>query len=145
MRAHRSLWIVLAVVIAMAMVASAQEPKKEIKQVPIKPTSATSGQEMYKTYCAVCHGTDGKGNGPAADALKVLPPDLTALAAKNGGKYPASKVSAVISGEEVLAAHGSKDMPVWGHLFWSISGGHEAEVNQRVANLNKYIESLQKK
>jgi len=145
MRARKSLWTVIGVIIAVGMVASAQEPKKEIKHVPIKPTSAASGQEMYKTYCAVCHGTDAKGTGPAADALKVPPPNLTTLAEKNGGKYPALKVSAIIRGEEVLAAHGSKDMPVWGHLFWGMSGGHEAEVQQRVANLNKYIESLQKK
>ena len=72
-------------------------------------------------------------------------PDLTSLAGKNGGKYPAIKVSAIIRGEEVLAAHGSKDMPIWSQLFWSMSGGREAEVQQRVANLNKYIESLQKK
>ena len=145
MRARRSLWMVLAVIITMVMMASAQEKGKEIKHVPITPTSPASGQEMYKSYCAVCHGIDGKGNGPAADALKVPPTDLTALAAKNGGKYPAMKVSAVISGEEALPAHGSKDMPIWGHLFRSMSGGHETEVQQRVANLNKYIESLQKK
>ena len=145
MRDRRSLWTVLAAIVAMVLMASAQEPKKEIKHVPIRATSAASGQEMYTTYCAVCHGTDGKGNGPAADALKVAPPDLTALAGKNGGKYPALKVSAIIRGEEVLAAHGSKDMPIWGHLFRSISRGHETEVHQRVVNLNKYIESLQKK
>jgi mono/diheme cytochrome c family protein len=145
MRACRSPWIVLAAVITVAMMASAQETKKEIKHVPITPTSPASGQEMYKTYCAVCHGIDGKGNGPAAEALKVPPTDLTALAAKNGGKYPGLRVSAVISGAEALPAHGSKDMPIWGHLFRSMSRGHESEVQQRVANLNKYIESLQKK
>ncbi len=145
MHDRRSLWTVLTAVIAMVLMVSAQAPKKEIKHVPIKATSPAAGQEMYMTYCAVCHGTDGKGNGPAAGALKVATPDLTALAGKNGGKYPASKVSAIIRGEEVLAAHGSKDMPMWGHLFRSISGGHEAEVHQRVVNLNKYIESLQKK
>jgi cytochrome c5 len=137
--------MVLAVIITTVMMASSQETKKEIKHVPITSTSPASGQEMYKSYCAVCHGTDAKGNGPAADALKVAPTDLTALAAKNGGKYPAMKVSAVISGEEALPAHGSKDMPIWGHLFRSMSGGHQSEVQQRVANLNKYIESLQKK
>jgi mono/diheme cytochrome c family protein len=145
MRARMSgLWAVL-VLVAAVMLTSAQEPKKEIKHVPIKPTSAASGQQMYMSYCAVCHGTDGKGNGPAADALKVPPPDLTVLASKSGGKYPALKVAAIIRGEQVLAAHGSKDMPIWGHLFWSISGGHASEVHQRVANLNQYIESLQKK
>jgi len=142
----RTNWTILTVFVAMAMTASAQEqPKTEIKHVPIKATSAASGPEMYKTYCAVCHGTDGKGNGPAVEALKVPPGDLTTLATKNGGKYPGLKVSAIIRGEEVLAAHGSKDMPIWGNLFWGMSGGHEAEVQQRVANLNKYIESLQKK
>jgi len=146
MRARMSgLWAVLVLVIAAVMLTSAQAPQKEIKHVPIKHTSPASGQLMYKSYCAVCHGTDGKGNGPAADALKVPPPDLTVLASKNGGKYPALKVAAIIRGEEVLAAHGSKDMPIWGYLFWSISGGHTSEVHQRVANLNQYIESLQKK
>ena len=141
MRALRSLWAVLAVVLAAWVLALAQE----VKHVPIKPTSAASGSEMYKSYCAAFHGTDGKGNGPAAPALKVPPPDLTLLAQKNSGKYPALHVTAILRGEEVLAAHGSKDMPIWGHLFWSISGGHQAEVQQRIANLNQYIESLQKK
>jgi mono/diheme cytochrome c family protein len=141
----RSLTIVAGLVIPAMMASAQDQPKTEIKHVPIKQTSAASGQEMYKNYCAVCHATDGKGNGPAAEALKVPPTDLTTLAEKNGGKYPALKVSAIIRGEETLAAHGSKDMPIWGKLFWSMSNGHEAEVQQRVANLNKYIESLQKK
>lgn len=151
MQVRRIILTIVAVVVAMTMLALAQsqpakdQPAKEIKHVPMKQTSPASGMEMYKSYCAVCHGTDGKGNGPAASALKVPPPDLTLLAGKNGGKYPSLRVSAIIRGEEVLAAHGSKDMPIWGNLFWSMSGGHEAEVQQRVSNLNKYIESLQKK
>ena len=94
MRTGRILWTGVMVVMALAMIASAQDqPKKEIRHVPIKPTSAASGQEMYKNYCAVCHGVDGKGNGPAAEALKVPTPDLTTLTQKNGGTYPALKVS----------------------------------------------------
>jgi mono/diheme cytochrome c family protein len=145
MQARKHLGSILTAIIALVMMASAQEPAKEIKHVPIKPTSAASGQDMYKTYCAVCHGTDGKGSGPAASALKVPPPDLTVLTEKNGGKYPDMKVAAILRGDNVLAAHGSKDMPVWGKLFWNLSGGHESEVQQRVANLSTYIESLQKK
>jgi mono/diheme cytochrome c family protein len=146
MRARRSCWTIVVVVILMAVFASAQDQAtKEIKHVPIKPTSAASGQDMYKNYCAVCHGVDGKGKGPAADALKVPPPDLTTLAQNNAGKYPALKVSAVLRGEQVVPAHGSKDMPVWGNLFWNLSGGRASEVQQRVANLNKYMESMQKK
>ena len=146
MQVRKNILLVISAIFVVAMMAWAQdEAKKEIKHVPIKPTSAASGEEMYKTYCAVCHGTDGKGDGPATSALKTPPTDLTALSQKSGGKYPAMKVAAVIRGEEVLAAHGTKEMPIWGHLFWNMSGGHEAEVQQRVANLNKYIESLQKK
>jgi mono/diheme cytochrome c family protein len=100
---------------------------------------------MFMSYCAPCHGKEAKGNGPAASALKIRPADLTALAQKNGGKYPAMKVTAVLSGRVDLAAHGNKEMPVWGTVFWRMSGGHEAEVQQRVANLNHYIESLQVK
>jgi mono/diheme cytochrome c family protein len=130
----------------LALTMGAQEqPKTTIKHVPIKPTSAASGQEMYKTYCAVCHGTDGKGGGPAAEALKTPPTDLTMMSKNNGGKYPGLKVAATIRGEANLPAHGSKEMPVWGKLFWTMSGGHEAEVQQRVTNLNNYIESLQAK
>jgi len=111
----------------------------------VKATSPASGPEMYTSYCAVCHGIDGKGNGPAAEALKVPPPDLTALAKKNGGKYPSDHVTTVIRGDLRLAAHGTKEMPVWGDLFWGMSQGHSSEVQLRVTNLNKYIESLQAK
>jgi mono/diheme cytochrome c family protein len=121
------------------------QPEKVIKHVPVQSTSPVSGKEMYTAYCAVCHGTDGKGGGPAASALKAAPTDLTLLSKNNGGKYPALKVSASIHGESALPAHGSKEMPVWGSLFWNMSGGHEGEVQQRVANLTKYIESLQAK
>jgi len=120
-------------------------PEKTIKHVPMKTTSPSSGKDMYTAYCAVCHGTDGKGSGPAASALKVPPTDLTALSKGNAGKYPSMKVAATIRGEAGTPAHGSKEMPVWGTLFWDLSGGHEGEVQQRVANLSKYIESLQGK
>ena len=128
---------------ACVMTAGAQE--KEIKHVPVKHTSAASGQEMYVNYCAVCHGRDGKGDGPAAEALKVPPADLTLLSHKNGGKYPAIHVAAVIRGEANLQAHGSKDMPVWGPIFWKMSSGSQGEVTQRVTNLTKFVESLQAK
>jgi len=138
--------VVLMLFFTLAAVAQDQaQPQKVIKTVPVTATSPSSGEEMYKTYCAVCHGQDGKGKGPAADALKVPPTDLTTLSKSNGGKYPALKVAAAIRGEANLPAHGTKEMPVWGQLFWTMSHGHESEVQQRVSNLNKYIEGLQAK
>jgi mono/diheme cytochrome c family protein len=132
-------------VLVLSVWVCAQEPRKRVEHTPVQPTSPASGHEMFMSYCASCHGKDAKGNGPAASALKVAPMDLTALARQNGGKYPALKVTSVLSGQTDLAAHGNKEMPVWGAVFWRMSGGHEGEVQQRVANLNRYIESLQVK
>ncbi|HET7206174.1 MAG TPA: c-type cytochrome [Terriglobales bacterium] len=136
---------VLFIVALMALASAAMAQEKEIKHVPVKPTSAASGSEMYKTYCAVCHGADAKGAGPAAEALKAQPTDLTSLSKKNGGKYPSDTVANTIRGDARVLAHGTKDMPIWGNLFWHMSGGHPSEVQLRVANLNKYVESLQEK
>jgi len=138
-----------ALIVCACMVAAQSQtqsqPEKVIKHVPVKSMSPVSGKDMYTAYCAVCHGTDGKGGGPAVSALKAAPTDLTSLSKNNGGKYPALKVESSIRNESGLPAHGSKEMPVWGSLFWNMSGGHEAEVQQRVTNLTKYIESLQAK
>ncbi len=141
----RKFILTVAILVTSAVLAMAQGQTPVVKHVPIKPVNAASGQEMFKGYCAVCHGEDAKGNGPAASAMKVPPTDLTTLAQKNGGKYPAMHVSSVVRGEADLPAHGSKDMPVWGPLFFRLSHGHEAEVQQRISNLNQYIESIQAK
>ena len=89
---------------------SAQKAAPTVKHVPITQTASNSGKEMFNNYCAVCHGRHGKGDGPAAAALKVPPTDLTTLAQKNGGKFPSDHVSAVLHGQAPTAAHGSQDM-----------------------------------
>jgi len=127
------------------MLRAQEQAGKTIEHVPMRSTSAASGKEMFNAYCAVCHGREGKGNGPAADALKTPPADLTVLSKDNGGKYPALKVSSAIRGDVNVPAHGNQEMPMWGRLFESVSGGHESEVVQRIANLNHYVESLQVK
>ncbi|HEV2716946.1 MAG TPA: cytochrome c [Terriglobales bacterium] len=137
----RSLFLAAAFLAISALGALAQ--KTEIKHVPMKQTSPASGQEMYTNYCASCHGKDGKGDGPAAAALKMPPADLTTLSKRNGGKFPNDHVAATLHGEAELPAHGSKEMPVWGPLFSQMSHGHPPEVQQRIANLISYIETLQ--
>ncbi len=136
--------LILISVLAVAQQAPAQTTPT-VKHGPIIKTPSTSGKEMFSNYCAVCHGSDGKGNGPAASAMKTPPIDLTLLAQKNGGKYPSAHVSTVLRGQSGLSSHGNADMPVWGPLFSSISNGHQGEVQQRIANLTKYVETLQAK
>ena len=125
------------------IVATESRPQPILKSVPVKDTSPASGEKMYQAYCAVCHGMDGKGSGPAASAMQVQPTDLTLLAKSHGGRYPNMEVVSSIDGKSNLPAHGSPEMPVWGKLFWGMSHGHEGEVVQRTANLNHYIETLQ--
>jgi len=114
-----------------------------IKHEPITPMAGVSGSEAYKNYCAVCHGIGGKGDGPAAKALKTAPPDLTQLSARHEGKFPASAVKMTVLGEQTNPAHGSRDMPVWGTLFRSVDSA--AVTDLRVGNIVKYLESIQAK
>ena len=133
-----------AVLFSGAAFAKPQETGKTIKKAPIAVTSAASGEEMFNTYCAVCHGKGGKGDGPAATEFKIPPANLTLLAQRHDGKYPASYVAEVIeTGPRDAKAHGSKDMPVWGTLFKSI--GDDAQTKLRIHNLNAYVETLQAK
>ena len=125
--------------------ASPQATKPEIKKVPPIYTDPSSGKGMYMAYCASCHGADGKGNGPAAAALKVAPTNLTQLAAKNGGTFPDAHIMQVIKGDSANPAHGAKDMPVWGPFFLVMGQHDTAQVQLRIRNLTKYLESIQQK
>ena len=139
--------VLVALVFSIATLSMAQQSQTTIKKTSITNTSPASGAEMFNSYCAACHGKDAKGDGPAAAALKTPPPDLTMLAQHNGGKYPSAEVESVLKfGAEKYPAHGAKDMPVWGPLLGSISGGQRSDlVTLRINSLNRYIESMQAK
>jgi mono/diheme cytochrome c family protein len=115
-----------------------------VQKVQPKPTDPTSGKAMFTEYCASCHGESGTGNGPAASAFKKAPADLTQLSAHNGGKFPEAKVSRYIKGDDVVVSHGSRDMPIWGDVFHSMSTDSSV-VAQRVFNLTNYVKSIQAK
>jgi len=127
----------------MLLSALALSAQDKIKVVSVKPTPMTSGQEMFMNYCATCHGPGGKGDGPAASALKKPPADLTQLARKHDGKFPDAYVAAKLVNVE-QPVHGSKEMPVWGPVLSSVSRG-TAETQLRVSNIVAYIGSIQAK
>lgn len=113
------------------------------KKLVLKPpphSDPTSGAQMYKDYCASCHGEKGKGDGPASEFLKSPLPDLTTLAQRNHGKYPASDVMAVLRFGSKGNAHGTIDMPIWGDLF---STHFQQSPDVRMYNLTKHLESVQ--
>jgi mono/diheme cytochrome c family protein len=111
-------------------------------------TSAKPGneaaKEMFIDYCASCHGPSGKGDGPAARALKVRPADLTTLAERNGNRFPEMRVMGAIKAGPRVPSHGSEAMPVWGPIFLEVTGAAtEGEVQLKIFNLMEYIKTLQ--
>jgi mono/diheme cytochrome c family protein len=102
-----------------------------------------SGRQMFKEYCAACHGADGKGRGSVVPFFRALPPDLTTLAKRHGGTFPEAYVSTVLLFGPGSRAHGSIDMPVWGPIFRELEHYNEAAVHQRIKNLCEYLESIQ--
>lgn len=139
--------LLIAGILSTASLGFAQQTTPKIKEVPIQPTSAASGQQMYATYCAVCHGTDGRGGGPASLALKTAPPDLTALSQKNGGIYPADHVASVLKFGAPAPAHGTAEMPIWSDLMLSLHSDNPKStmlVQQRVRNLTDYLKQIQR-
>ncbi len=131
----------LTAALLAVVLGNAQE--KTIKQVPAKPTVSIDGKSLFAQYCAVCHGANAKGGGPAASALKATPTDLTQMAIKNGGKFPEERVFKMLKGEETVAAHGSANMPIWGPVF-----GKSASLTMeqtRVHAMLQYLGDLQAK
>ena len=108
-------------------------------------SEAGMGQVIYTRYCAACHGREGRGDGPVAPGLVRKPIDLTALASKNGGKFPYEKVARAIDGRETTRAHGTPDMPVWGEVFAKTSGTDAPSVGDAVKRITHYVWSIQGK
>jgi mono/diheme cytochrome c family protein len=130
--------------VALALSQGFAIPQGQRKE-PARRADATSGKKIFVNYCASCHGVDGKGNGPAAAALKPAPTDLTTLAKSNEGKYPAGFVSAMLKFGRNPAAHGSSEMPVWGSRFKMLDPSQDPTGQQHVDDVVAYIGSLQGK
>ena len=121
-----------------------ENPQVKVEKVPVHQTGAISGKELYLDHCAVCHGVSGKGDGPAAPALKTAPRDLTLLAKNNGGKFPSMHVVNVLDSNPGGPVHGSREMPIWGPIFRQL-GPDPTLGHLRALNVTKYIESVQAK
>ena len=133
----------LVLVLLVSVVVSSFAQIKNQRQPPIR---SVDGPSIFQNYCAACHGPDGRGHGPVSEALKREVPDLTRLSLRNHGKFPAIHVRSIImfGADDLLPAHGSKEMPIWGPIF------HEIEFDQdlgnvRLESVTKYLESIQRK
>jgi len=92
------------------------------------------GKTEYLSSCAACHGEDGKGEGVVASVLKEPPTDLTTLSRRNGGHFPLAAVTEIIDGRTLIAAHGTRDMPIW---------GFDVRVQNRIPLIVDYLTRIQ--
>jgi len=128
-------WILLRVALAAA---------QPLPRVPGETVSA--GQQYFRRYCSACHGVEGRGDGPAAPALRPPPADLTRIAQRRGGRFPVAEIAAYIDGRTVVSAHGSREMPIWGERFGEMAGGGsvgEEVVRGNLLVLIEYLQSIQ--
>lgn len=113
--------------------------------IPVRKTEATSGKKMFESYCAPCHGVDGKGHGPVGSSLKTPPFDLTMLSHTQNGKFPEKHVIEVLRFGVAVPSHGSTAMPIWGPVLRSMSNTNPAEKQLRINNLVDYLKTIQVK
>jgi mono/diheme cytochrome c family protein len=116
-------------------------PARNLDQSTVLPLD---GAKIFRNYCASCHGVTGNGDGPVAPALKTKVPLLTTLARRNHGKFPTARVRHTITGDENHAAHGSREMPVWGLVFHQIENDQDLGY-VRLQNVTEYLISIQQK
>ena len=136
--------------IVVIMVAGTTFGEGEVRQAPLTWQQAvlTDGEQLYVELCAACHGKSGKGDGPAASAVKKIMPDLTILAANNDGEFPFQEAEKAIAGESQAVSHGTIDMPVWGEAFKDVRPDmkqfrRDAFARQRIYNLTEYLATIQ--
>jgi len=116
---------------------------------PLSIAAAQTGKQDYETYCAECHGVDGKGNGPAIQwyAMTTKPPDLTLLAARHGGKFPFDEVVDIVDGRKAIPSHERLSMPFFAVKLQNPDEGFnpasDAAVRKRIDAIVTYVESLQ--
>ena|ERR1700760_762985 len=137
----KSLLVTAAVAVLAASLSFADESSKVV--IPVSKTPPNNGKQMYSNYCAPCHGTDGKGGGPAASALKNHPTDLTQLTKSNNGKFPDTHIVAILDFGSEVPAHGSATMPVWGPILGTMNRTNAQDKQLRISNLTRYLESIQ--
>jgi mono/diheme cytochrome c family protein len=128
-----------AVVAFAASTAFAQQTAEAV-------ASGNDGGSLFKTYCAVCHGKEAKGDGPLAEGLRIRPADLTTIAKRDKGKFDGDKVHRIIDGREPVKGHGGTDMPVWGDAFKKSGDGYsEEKVKARIDALVEHLRDIQAK
>jgi mono/diheme cytochrome c family protein len=131
--------LVLLVLTLTAACATTSTRERDVREL--------SGMELYERLCSSCHGVSGRGDGPIASLIAIGVPDLTRIAHRDGGEFPAEDVRLTIDGRWDRRAHGARDMPVWGWQLYDTSATNDADERARVTSmidrLVDYLRSIQ--
>jgi mono/diheme cytochrome c family protein len=109
--------------------------------------STSSGAQLYRQFCASCHGKGGEGDGPVAPFFKLRPPDLTLISRRSGGTFPADRIRRIVDGRENISPHGSREMPIWGveiAMSDDDPSRGEAAAQSAITRLVEHLRSMQK-
>jgi len=137
------IYIAAGILLTFAVGAAQKRPVQTPQEKQL--LDSFKGPELFRAYCATCHGKDAKGGGPMAASLRIAPPDLTRIALRNGGSFPFLQVQKIISGEQQPpSTHGTREMPVWGPIFSEVSWDQDLG-RVRIYSLAMYLEAIQVK
>jgi len=123
----------------------------QASSLPARADDPHLGVIEYEIACMPCHGVDGHGDGPRAKFLKTAPADLTKIAKANNGKFPFKKIADIVDGRAATAAHGRREMPVWGNRYRVRADANEspAQIEKRaraqIAALVQYLRAIQER
>ena len=134
-------------VVAMAIAACASEASDRQPSAAPDPVLADLGESVFLRHCAVCHGESGRGDGPAAGALRVAPADLTRIATRRGGSFPEGEIARFVDGRFTVVAHGTREMPIWGQRLGEQipdAGVSEEVVRGQISVVVEYLKSIQR-
>ena len=124
----------------VAYVESLQLPDKQAASD--RTAEPISGAQLFRSYCASCHGENAGGAGPISAQLRNTVPDLTTFSARNGGMFPAERVRQMIEGRGP-AAHGDRSMPIWGDVFRRQNA--DADSTMRIESIVRFLQSIQQR
>ncbi len=137
---HRLAVLTAALVLGAGLLASASAQTVDERFAILR--SQGLGLTVFADHCASCHGRSGHGDGPRIKELTVRPSDLTRLAERNGGVFPATTVMRVIDGSD--RAHRAGEMPLWGDVFRADPAvATDQAVKERLEALTLYLEFIQ--
>ena len=155
--------VVANVVCALLAFSPAAWAQATVKAAPMRPIASVNGKDVYKAYCAGCHGDDLKGNGPLSAGMKVRPSDLTTIAVRHDGQFVTANIENYINGwnrvprsmadvadrQRAIETGENTEviptMPAFGPIFARLYPQEVRDRQIRMANLLSYLKSQQVK